>query len=83
MTDSVARILRTLVQLIAGGLLTAFVDQVIKDIDPTYAPYVVIAATALVTICQNLVEQWKGQGLFRPASPPAPATVEPVAPVSG
>lgn len=79
MSDSVARILRTIAQLIAGGLLTAFINQVITDVPAAYAPYVVLVSTLAVTICQNLVEEWKGQGILRPSSPPAPKNVEPVA----
>ena len=82
MSDSMARIVRTLVQLVAGGGLTLLFDQLAKDVPTRWTPYVVLGATLLVTICQNLVEQWRGAGILRPASPPAPATVQTVAPVS-
>lgn len=56
MNTTTRRFLRTLLQLIAGGGLTALVDQLALDIPTTYAPYLVIAFTLLVTLTQNLLE---------------------------
>lgn len=81
MKDWAARVLRTLLQMIAGGGLTVFFDQAIRDIDPRYAPYVALGATLLVTFCQNIVEDAWGKAILKPSSPPAPADVEAVAKV--
>lgn len=50
------RAVRTLVQLIIGGSFTALVDQLVIDVPASYAPYVVIAATVVVTAAQNYAE---------------------------
>lgn len=81
MNDSVARVLRTLAQLIAGGGLTLLFDQFAKDVPTRYAPYVVLGATLLVSVCQNLVEEWKGTGVLRQSSPPAAKDAEAIAKV--
>jgi hypothetical protein len=78
MNDSLARVVRTAVQLIAGGILTALTDQVVKDIDPVYVPYFVAGYSLLVTVCQNLVEEWKGRSVLRQSSPPAKPHADPV-----
>jgi hypothetical protein len=67
MSDSLSRILRTAAQLIAGGLLTEFFLQLSKDVSVSYAPYLLIASTLLVTVCQRIVEDTTGVMLFRPA----------------
>jgi len=79
MSDSVARILRTIAQLIAGGALTVAYNAWVKDLDPQWAGFATILFTLLVTVCQNVVEEHVGQGILRPESPPAPKKVEPVA----
>jgi hypothetical protein len=65
MNETTSRILRTLAQLIAGGLLTALFEQVASDVSSSYAPYVLIASTLLVTICQNIVEEMTGTRFLR------------------
>lgn len=78
--DSTRRALRTLVQLIAGGGLTALVDQVALDVPDSYRPYVFIASTVIVTLAQNVAEDhgwvpalWKAQA----SSGENPITVDP------
>ncbi len=66
MNDQTSRILRTAAQLIAGGALTAFFTQVAKDVPMSYAPYIVIISTFLVTVCQNAVEGATGTKLLAP-----------------
>ena len=67
MTDAKGRILRTLLQLIAGGALTALTDQLATDIPAAYAPYLVIAYTLLVTAVQNYLEE---TGTVKPVMKP-------------
>ena len=68
MPDWAARILRTILQLIAGGAFTALFDQIVRDVPVTYAPYVALVFTLFVTIVQNLVEQSTGKALLKPAN---------------
>jgi hypothetical protein len=67
MPDWVARIIRTILQLIAGGAFAELFLQVAKDVPPEYTPYVIIISTLLVTICQNIIEQTTGKALLKPA----------------
>lgn len=78
MKDWVARIVRTLAQMIAGGGFTLLFDQFVKDIDLKWQPYVALGATLLVTFVQNLLEDATGKAILKPASPPAPSTVQTV-----
>jgi hypothetical protein len=55
--DWLARILRTIVQLVAGGTLMGLFLQWQHDADPGIAPYIALVATLLVTIAQNICEQ--------------------------
>jgi hypothetical protein len=55
--DSVARVLRTLIQLLAAGGFTALFEQIARDVPPGYTPYILILATLLVTAAQNGLEQ--------------------------
>jgi hypothetical protein len=57
MTEATSRILRTVLQLIAGGALTALTDQIASDIPASYAPYIVLGYTLLVTAVQNYLEE--------------------------
>jgi hypothetical protein len=57
MPDYAARILRTLIQLLAGGAFAALFTQVAHDVPPQYAPYVVIVTTLFVSTAQNALEQ--------------------------
>lgn len=82
MNDSLARVTRTLIQLVAAGGLYALTQQVADDVPTRYAPYVLLGYTLLVTLAQNLVESWTGKGLLRPDSPPAPSNVPTVGKVS-
>lgn len=68
MPDWAARILRTLLQLIAGGALTALIEQVKLDIPAQYVPYLVLLNTLLVTIAQNFVEQKSGYAILKPTN---------------
>jgi K+-transporting ATPase A subunit len=78
--DWIARIVRTLAQMIAGGGFTLLFDQFVKDISDPYKIYVALGATLFVTFVQNMLEEAnKIPTLMKPASPPAPSTVEPVA----
>lgn len=77
MKDWIARIVRTLAQMIAGGGFTLLFDQFVKDIDPKWQPYVALGATLFVTFVQNMLEEAKKVPiLLKPSSPPAPSTVE-------
>lgn len=53
------RILRTILQLIAGGALYALIDQLSTDVPEPYAPYVSLLYVLLVTIAQNILEDWR------------------------
>jgi hypothetical protein len=68
MPDWAARILRTLLQLIAGGALTALMEQVARDIPSQYMPYIILLNTLLVTIAQNFVEQKSGHAILKPTN---------------
>lgn len=57
MNDHLSRILRTLVQLAAGGALTALFDQIVTDVPPSLAPYLALIFTLVVTVCQNVAEE--------------------------
>jgi len=70
MNDSVARILRTIIQLAAGGTFTALFLQVAKDVPESYAPYIALISTLVVTICQNVAEE---EGWVRPMLKPGAA----------
>jgi hypothetical protein len=75
-SDILGRFVRTLLQLAAGGGLTIFVDQVVKDIPDKYDWYVIFGATLVANAAQNVCEEmgWIPK-LFKPESPPAPSTV--------
>ena len=47
---------RTIIQLIAGGGLTALFQQVATDLDAQYTAYVLMLSTFLVTVAQNYCE---------------------------
>ena len=68
MPDWGARILRTLLQLLAGGAFAALFEQVAHDVPPAYTPYVIIITTLLVTTAQNAIESATGKALLKPAS---------------
>jgi hypothetical protein len=57
MRDTIYRVLRTLVQMVAGGGLTVLVDQLVTDVPASYAPYVLIGFTLAVGVAQNLLEE--------------------------
>lgn len=57
MNDSVARILRSIIQLAAGGAFTALFLQIAKDVPESYAPYIALISALVVTICQNVAEE--------------------------
>jgi hypothetical protein len=70
MSDGVGRIIRSVLQLIAGGGLTALFLQLAEDAPEAYAPYLVLLGAGLVAIAQILVEELTGTGLLRsPAEP--------------
>ena len=54
-----SRVIRTLMQLIAGGALLGLTDQIAKDVPAAYAPYVALGYALLVALAQNLYEDWK------------------------
>lgn len=62
---------RTAIQLIAGGGLAALTDQIITDIDATYAVYVTAAYSFIVALAQNFAEQqgWVPSVLKAKATP--------------
>lgn len=69
MNDALARIIRTVLQLIAGGGLTALFLQIADDVNDSYKPYIVLASTGLVALAQIAVEELTGKALLRNASP--------------
>lgn len=56
MSDPLRRAIRTLMQLVVGGGLTALVNQLAGDVPTKYAPYILIGFTLLVAFCQNWLE---------------------------
>lgn len=76
MSDGYARILRTILQLVAGGALYGLTEQFAKDVPEEYAAYVLLGYTLLVTVAQMAIEGATGKGLFR--QPGVPPDVEPV-----
>lgn len=73
MSDGLARIVRSILQLVAGGGLTALFMQLAKDVPDSYAPYIVLLASGLVAIAQIGVEELAGKALLRNASAPVSA----------
>lgn len=63
MNKSWGRIVRTLIQLIAGGGLYALTQQLSSDLPGTYAPYLVILYTLIVSAAQNYLED---EGVVKP-----------------
>jgi hypothetical protein len=68
MPDWVARIVRTIIQLIAGGAFAQLFLQVAQDVPEKYAPYIALGSVLLVNACQNLVENATGKALLKPAN---------------
>ena len=64
--DSMWRIVRSLVQLAAGGGLTVLFTQIAKDTPDKYDPYVFMVATLVVVIAQNLYEAMTDTKLIGP-----------------
>jgi hypothetical protein len=56
MSDAQRRVIRTFLQMVAAGGLTALVDQLATDVPATYAPYILIGFTLLVSFAQNWLE---------------------------
>lgn len=56
-SDSLARVLRTLIQMIAAGAFTAIFDQVARDAPDSWRPYVAAIFMLLVVAAQNSLEQ--------------------------
>jgi len=73
MSDGLARIVRSALQLIAGGGLTALFLQIANDVPDSWAPYIVLVSTGVVVGAQILVEELTGKALLRNASPPVTA----------
>ncbi len=72
MPDWLARIVRTVLQLLAGGAFAALFTQIAKDVPPAYGPYIIIITTLIttfaVTVVQNSVEQATGKAILKPAN---------------
>lgn len=68
-TRTKRRILRTIAQLIAGGLLYGLSEQIATDVPAAYAPYVVLISTLIVSVSQNLLEDATGTDLLAPREP--------------
>jgi hypothetical protein len=64
--DAAARVLRTIVQLIAAGTLTVLVEQVARDVPAQYTPYILMIWMVIVTAAQNGVEQATGRTFLKP-----------------
>ena len=56
MNDATRRAVRTLLQMIAAGGLTALVNQFATDVPARYAPYVLVGFTLLTSYAQNYAE---------------------------
>ncbi|MCA9876808.1 MAG: hypothetical protein KC442_03470 [Thermomicrobiales bacterium] len=70
MPDWVARIIRTLIQMLAGGAFTALFEQIARDAPPGITPYVLIISTLIVAAAQNALEE---AGLLKPLLKPEDA----------
>ncbi len=68
MPDGLSRVLRTLVQLLAAGAFTALFEQLANDAPASYAPYVLIFSTLVISAAQNFYEKTTDTMLFRPAT---------------
>lgn len=68
MPDWVARILRTIIQLIAGGAFAALFMQIAHDVPENYAPYVALISALIVNIAQNVTEQATGKAILKPSN---------------
>lgn len=69
--DGLARFIRTLLQLLAGGAFTVLFEQIARDVDPSVTPYVLIVSTLAVNAAQNAIEAKTGHALLKkePAPP--------------
>lgn len=65
MNETKNRVIRTFFQLVAGGGLTALINQVAKDIPTAYVPYLLIGSTLLVTLVQNVLEDQTGKSILK------------------
>ena len=63
MNDSTRRIIRGLLQLVAGGGLGALFMQIAKDVPDGYAPYVVMGSAAIAMVAQIIVEELTGKDI--------------------
>jgi hypothetical protein len=64
--DSMWRVIRSLVQLVAAGGLTVLFTQIVKDTPDQYDAYILMVNTLIVVIAQNLVESMTGTKLIGP-----------------
>jgi hypothetical protein len=81
MSDTAWRIIRSLVQLVAGGGAGVFFTQVATDIGkdhPTVVPYITMLGALIAVIAQNVVESWKGERLIGPTVVSKPAAEQAV-----
>lgn len=60
MSDSTRRILRTIIQLVAGGALGSLATQVVLDVPDRYDPYILLLSAAITAIAQIVIEEWRG-----------------------
>lgn len=81
MNDSVARIVRTILQAVAGAGVVEIAEFFAGELPDRFDQYAYPVAFLVVAIAQNLLEEWSGKALLRPASPPTPKAVDPVAEV--
>jgi ABC-type uncharacterized transport system permease subunit len=56
MPDWLARVARTLLQMLAGGAFAALFNQIARDVAPQYQPYILLVSVLLVTLAQNAAE---------------------------
>lgn len=63
MNDSTRRIVRTLLQLIAGGGLAGLIAQVALDVPDQYKPYVPIVGAAIIAVAQIVAEELTGKDI--------------------
>jgi hypothetical protein len=68
--DSLARFIRSLAFMVAGGALQPLVDAFLVDLNDRYDPYVIVFYGLLINAVVLLVEEWKSTGIMRTPTPP-------------
>lgn len=64
--DGLWRIIRSALQLVAGGGLGALVTQIVADTPDQYDPYIFLLSAGLTALAQIIIEEWRGKKLIGP-----------------